>query len=318
MTKPEKDLLLIRHEMLRAVREFFFSNRYIEVETPALIKNPSPDPFIDPLSVFIEAKGPYFLHTSPEMHMKKLLPTGHERIFQVCKVYRVEEVEEIHSTEFTMLEWYRKGTYDEAMEEVENLIRYVADRLDAAREGRYRESFVVYDLEELVSGISGLNPFLFERDGLSEEMKSYGFTGIDPRDTWNDLFFKFFIQEVEPKITGKAPYFIKDWPRSISTMAKKKSLGKVERFELYMCGMEIANGYTELLDPEEQRNRFEADNAERRRLGKSTFELDENFLEALTKVKGPYAGVSVGVDRLLMAILEKERIDDVLINRFKV
>ena len=317
MTKPDKDLLLIRHEVLRAIRDFFFSNRYIEVETPTLIEYPPSDPYIDPLNVYVGAKGPYHLHTSPEMHMKKLLQLGHERIFQICKVYRFEEVEEIHSTEFTMLEWYRDGTYVQAMEEVENLIRYVSERFDAGRGRRYEESFVVYDLENLVSEISGLNPFLFERDGLSKAMKSYGVAGVDPRDTWNDLFFKFFIQEVEPKIPAKTPYFIKDWPLSISTMAKKKGHNKVERFELYMGGMEIANGYTELLDPGEQRNRFEADNAERKRLGKSTFELDQGFLEALAYVNGSCAGVSVGVDRLLMAILEEERIDDVLVNRFK-
>jgi elongation factor P--(R)-beta-lysine ligase len=313
----EKDVLLIRHEVLRAIRGFFFSNRYIEVETPALIRNPPPDPYIDPLSIYIGSKGPFYLHTSPEMHMKKLLRFGHDRMFQLCKVYRVEEVEEIHSTEFTMLEWYRKGTYTEAMEEVENLVRYVADRLGNGRKGRFKESFIVYDLEELLAKISDFNPFLYDRSGLSDAMKSIGFGGIDDKDTWNDLFFKFFIQEVEPKVAGVTPYFIKDWPLSISTMAKNKGPSKVERFELYMSGMEIANGYTELLDPEEQRNRFIVDNAERTRLGKRAFELDEGFLEALSKTKGSYAGVSVGVDRLLMALLEKENIDDVTINRFR-
>jgi elongation factor P--(R)-beta-lysine ligase len=312
-----KDLLLIRHELLNAIREFFFSNRYIEVETPALIKSAPPDPYIDPLSVYVGGKGPYYLHTSPEMHMKKLLQFGHERMFQVCKVYRFEEVEEIHSTEFTMLEWYRKGTYTEAMEEVEDLVRCIADRLRNGGEGRFEKSFIVYDLEELVLRISGLNPFIFNRSGLSDAMKSIGFAGIDDKDTWNDLFFKFFIQEVEPKVARGAPYFIKDWPSSISTMAKRKACNKVERFELYMSGMEIANGYTELLDPEEQRKRFIADNSERKALGKDTFELDEGFLDALSKTQGSYAGVSVGVDRLLMALLGKEIIDDVLINRFR-
>jgi elongation factor P--(R)-beta-lysine ligase len=313
----ENDLLAIRHRLLGTIRAFFFGQRYIEVETPALIRNPPPDPHIDALSVYIGNKGPYYLHTSPEMHMKKLLQFGHERMFQICKVYRIEETEEIHSTEFTMLEWYRKGTYTEAMEEVESFVRYVSDRLGNAREGRFKESFVAYDLEKLVAEISGFNPFLLNRDGLSEAMKSIGFGGINDKDTWNDLFFKLFIQKVEPKIPGEAPYFIRDWPSSISTMARKKAPNKVERFELYMNKMEIANGYTELLDPEEQRNRFIVDNDERKRLGKNTFEVDEGFLEALSKTKGSYAGVSVGVDRLFMALLEKENIDEVMINRFR-
>jgi elongation factor P--(R)-beta-lysine ligase len=311
------NLLEVRHKFLSAIRAFFVGQGYIEVETPALIRNAPPDPYIDPLTVYVGSRGPYYLHTSPEMHMKELLQFGYERMFQVCKVYRVEEVEEIHSTEFTMLEWYRKGTYAEAMEEVENLVRYTGDRLGKGKERRFKEPFIIHDLEELVAEISGFNPFLFDRGGLSAEMKSIGFAGIDDRDTWNDLFFKFFIQEVEPKIAGERPYFIKDWPLSISTMAKQKGSNKVERFELYMSGMEIANGYTELLDPEEQRKRFVRDNAERKRLGKSIFQLDEDFLEALSKTKGSYAGVSVGVDRLLMTLLEKENIDDVMINRFR-
>jgi elongation factor P--(R)-beta-lysine ligase len=314
----EKDLLVIRHELLGAVRTFFFGQSYIEVETPALIKNAPPDPYIDPLNVYIGNKGPYYLHTSPEMHMKRLLQFGHDRIFQVCKVYRVEEVEEIHSSEFTMLEWYRKGTYVGAMEEVEELVRYVADRVCKDRGGHFKDPFSVYDLEELFCGFSGLNPFLLDRGGLFDAMKAIGFAGIDDRDTWNDLFFKLLIQEVEPKVAREAPYFIKDWPSSISTMAKKKEPNKVERFELYISGMEIANGYTELLDPEEQRNRFVIDNRERERLGKNTFELDEGFLEALSRLKGSYTGVSLGVDRLLMTLLKKENIEDVTINRFRV
>jgi elongation factor P--(R)-beta-lysine ligase len=313
----EYDLLLIRHELLRAIRTFFFGQGYIEVETPALIKNAPPDPYIDPLNVYIAGKGPYRLHTSPEMHMKRLLQFGHERIFQICKVYRVEEVEQIHSSEFTMLEWYRKGTYSEAMQELEDLVRYVSDTVSKGRKRHFGEPLIVYDLEELFYGITGLNPFLLNREGFFDAMKSIGFAGIDDKDTWNDLFFKLFIQEIEPRIAGEVPYFIKDWPSSISTMAKKKGADKVERFELYMSGMEVANGYTELLDPEEQRNRFIIDNRERERLGKDTFELDEGFLEALSKTEGPYAGVSLGVDRLLMALLKKENIDNVMINRFR-
>jgi lysyl-tRNA synthetase class 2 len=146
-------------------------------------------------------------------------------------------------------------------------------------------------------------------------MQGKDFMGIDHKDTWNDLFFKLFIQEVEPRIPKEAPYFIKDWPRSVSTMAKRKDAHRVERFELYINGLEIANGYTELLDTTEQRQRFERDNKERRASGKQTFAIDEEFLDALGKLEGPYAGVSIGVDRLLMALLGKERIADVMINR---
>jgi elongation factor P--(R)-beta-lysine ligase len=180
-----------------------------------------------------------------------------------------------------------------------------------------RIPFKVYELEELFFEISGINPFKLNRDELFQAMKSKDFTGIDGKDDWNSLFFKLFIQEIELKIVEKAPYFIKDWPLSVSTMAKKKDVNKVERFELYINGVEIANGYTELLNPEEQRNRFVIDNKERARLGKKTFKSDEEFLKALSKVEGPCTGVSIGVDRLLMVLLDKEKIDDVMIQRFK-
>jgi lysyl-tRNA synthetase class 2 len=311
------NLLETRHNLLKTIRAYFYKHKYIEVETPGLMKTLSPDPFIDPLEVYIGGKASCYLHTSPEMNMKKLLQSGHERIFQICKVYRVEEFEEIHSIEFTMLEWYREGTYIQAMKEVEELIRYVVGRSGKNKKDIFKMPFKVYELEELCLEMSGINPFKLNRDKLFRTMKSKDFMGIDEKDDWNNLFFKLFIQEVEPKIVEKAPYFIKNWPLSVSTMAEKKDKNRVERFELYINGVEIANGYTELLDPEEQRNRFLIDNEERKKLDKKTFEPDEEFLEALSRVKGPCTGVSIGVDRLLMVLLDKEKIDDVLVQRFK-
>jgi elongation factor P--(R)-beta-lysine ligase len=281
------------------------------------MKTVPPDPYIDPLRICIDGKAPCYLHTSPEMNMKKLLQYGHKRIFQICKVYRVEEFEDIHSIEFTMLEWYREGTYIQAIEEVEELIQFVADRLCRDRKNSFNIPFKVYELEELFIKMSGINPFKLNRDKLFHTMKSKGFTGIDEKDDWNGLFFKLFIQEVEPKIIEKAPYFIKNWPLSVSTMAEKKDANKVERFELYIKGVEIANGYTELLDPNEQRYRFLIDNEEREKLGKTKFEPDEGFLDSLSRVRGPCTGVSIGVDRLLMVLLDRKKIDDVLIQRFK-
>jgi lysyl-tRNA synthetase class 2 len=307
--------LRFRHELLKAIRDFFYSHGYLEVETPNLMRSAAPDPNIEPLKVYIDDKGPFFLHTSPEMGMKKLLCYGHERIFQVCKVYRVEESEEIHNTEFTMLEWYREGTYLNAIDEVVDLITYVVDHFPAADESRFTKPWQVYDLAELFKKMIGINPFERDRDALFSAMQGAGFLGIDQKDTWNDLFFKLFIQEVEPRISKEAPYFIKDWPLSVSTMAKKLDATRVERFELYMNGLEIANGYTELLDASEQRQRFDRDNNERRALEKQTFPIDEEFLDAVETLQGPYTGISVGIDRLLMVLLGKERISDVLIQR---
>lgn len=313
--KSKLELLRFRHALLKAIRDFYYEKDYLEVETPNLMKTAAPDPNIEPLKVYIEDKGPFFLHTSPEMGMKKLLQVGHKRIFQICKVFRVEESEEFHNTEFAMLEWYREGTYLNAMEEVEELVTFVVDQLFTDDKNRFARPWRVYELSDLFVSMTGINPFELTRDGLSSAMQSDGFLGIDEKDTWNDLFFKLFIQEVEPKIPQEAPYFIKDWPLSVSTMAKRKDANRVERFELYINGLEIANGYTELLDRSEQRQRFDRDNDERSASGKQTFSTDEAFLVALDQIHGPYAGVSVGVDRLIMVLLGKDRIEEVLINR---
>ena len=314
-----KEILRKRHELLRAIRQFFYDREYIEVETANLMRMPAPDPHIDPLAVSIASQGPFFLHTSPEMGMKKLLASGHNRIFQICKVYRVEEYEEIHSTEFTMLEWYCEGTYIEAMKETNELVSSVAGAL-LGEEGRlYQEAFKRYELETLFQEKTGINPFGLGRDELFKAMKKKDFPGINDGDALSDLFFKLFIQHIEGTIGKDEPCFIIDWPALISTMAKEKdnNPAKVERFELYMRGMEIANGYTELLDPTAQRKRFLKDNEERKRLGKTTFAIDEEFLASLGQLTGSYAGVSIGVDRLLMVLLNKDRIDDVLPGRVK-
>ncbi len=314
---PAREILRLRHEFLKGVREFFYSANYLEVETPNMMRTAPPDPFIDPLRVYMGSRGPFYLHTSPEMYMKKLLGQGHERIFQICKVYRVEELEEIHNPEFTMLEWYRSGTYLDAMEEVEALVSFLAARLDLPGKERFQKPYPIYALDRLLLEKSGIDPFPFDREGLLAAMKNRGFQGIDDRDTWNDLFFKLLIQEVEGKMNEARPYFVKDWPQSISTMAKRKEVNKVERFELYIDGVEITNGYTELLDPEEQTARFARDNEERSRSGKEVFPIDEEFLDALRGLQGSYTGVSLGVDRLLMVMLGRDRIDDVLVHRVK-
>jgi len=312
------DILKIRHHFLKTIREFFYTHGYLEVETSQIMATVPPDPFIDPLKVFIDTQGPFYLHTSPEMNMKRLLSSGHEKIFQICKVFRVEDLQEIHSIEFTMLEWYTRGTYEDAMTETRKLILFIIERLFPDEKERIMKEWPIYDLEKIFEEKTGINPFTLDREGFFSALIKKGFKGIDERDDWNNLFFKSFIQEIEDKIQKDVPYFIKDWPLSISTMAKRKGANKVERFELYMDGYEIANGYTELLDVKEQRMRFIEDNETRKRLGKETFPVDEEFLDSLSKLAGPYAGVSLGLDRFLMVLLYKKTIDEVMVNRFTV
>ncbi len=314
------ELLGIRHGLLKAAREFFYARSYIEVETAFLMATAPPDPHIDPLEARVSGKGPYFLHTSPEINLKKLLRSGHKRIFEICKVWRVEDHQEVHNTEFTMLEWYREGACRDIMAETADLVEFIAGHLPVNEKQRFAAPFQTYELDRLFLDTVGFDPFDLDRDNLFSTLKAKNFYGIDDKDDWNSLFFKIFIQEIEPRLPANAPCMVYGWPATISTMAKRCEgrPNMVERFELYMDGLEIANGYSELTDPGEQRRRFEKDNRERLRQGKTQFPPDTQFLESLEKIDYPCTGVSVGVDRLLMALLGKKTIEEVIADRLKI
>ncbi len=310
------DVLKARHDLLKGMRDFFYRNGYLEVETPFLSPYAAPDAFIEPLRVFVDGVGPFFLHTSPEMGMKKLLLSGHDKIFQICKVFRVEEFDVHHNTEFTMLEWYMPGTYESAMLETKRLVDSVVSDLGTVESSFFGKPWKRFDLGALCLETVGINPLPLGQAELFAAMRDKGIAGIRQDEGWQDLFFKLLIQEVEPRLRGDAPYFIEGWPRQITSMAKRKDACTVERFELYMKGLEIANGYTELLDPAEQRQRFLDENALRQSSRKEPLPSDSAFVEALGSLKGPYAGVSLGVDRLLMVLVGREAIGDVLCARF--
>ncbi|MDD3844833.1 MAG: EF-P lysine aminoacylase EpmA [Syntrophorhabdaceae bacterium] len=314
------DILTSRHELLRATRDFFYERGYLEVETANLMATAPPDPHIEPLAVHVGTKGPFSLHTSPEMGMKKLLRFGHRRIFQICKVWRVEDHQELHNTEFTMVEWYREGSYRDVMNETEELVESIARRLLSPLPDLFLGPYPVHQLDQVFRETMGFDPFLLDRDDFFDALAKKGFFGIDDGDDWNSLFFKTLIQEIDDVLRSKKPYIVSGWPFSISTMAKRRddNSALVERFELYIDGLEIANGYTELTDPSRQRERFMDDNARRARLGKQTFPIDEAFLHALAAINTPCAGVSVGLDRLLMALLGKKTIGEVIPDRLIV
>jgi elongation factor P--(R)-beta-lysine ligase len=312
------DILKVRHEVLKAIRRFFYRRGFLEVETAYLTRAPAPDAFIEPLKVFVAGEGPFFLHTSPEIGMKKLLVEGDGKIFQICKVFRVEEFEEAHSTEFTMLEWYMSGTYREAMACTERLVKSLVAGLEIPGQAYFKGPWRRHDLARLCFEKAGINPIILSQESLFEAMREKKISGIQSHESWDDLFFKLFIQEVEPRMEENAPYFIQDWPVNLSSMARRGDTHTVERFELYMKGLEIANGYTELLDAQEQQFRFLRENEKRCRLGKEPLPVDTEFPAYLSRVHGPCTGVSVGVDRLLMVLLGKPAIADVLYSRFRL
>ncbi len=305
-------ILRLRHYLFQRIREFFEKRGYVEVETPYIVKTVPPDPHIDPVSVYVDGQGPLFLHTSPEIEMKKLLSRNLNRIFQICRVFRAEKEDRLHRVEFTMLEWYREGNYIDTLKETEELLSFLTSSMerDFGIGRSLSPPFPVYDLEELFVRFTGINPFRLDGVELYETLKKRGFLGISKDDLWIDIFFKVFLETIEPAIDKSTPYFIVGWPSSLSSMAKEKN-GKAERFELYIKGIEIANGYSELLCPSEQRRRFERDNLERKRMGKKEMEIEEDFIACLSQIREDYSGVALGVERLIMVITGEKDIGSV-------
>jgi lysyl-tRNA synthetase class 2 len=289
------DALRLRARMIRAIRRFFRKQDFLEVETPLRIPAPAPESHIDAV-----ASGEWFLHTSPELCMKRLLAAGYPRIFQICKCFRAGERGDRHLPEFTMLEWYREGTdYRTLMDDCEALITLVARELGIdgifSRQGR-----------EIRLGIP------WERITVREAFRRYAtMTAAEALRT--DRFDEILACEVEPHLGMESPVFLHEYPAELGALARVKEgdPGIAERFELYCAGLELANAFSELTDAEEQRRRFEEASHDRRRKGSPLYPMPERFLAALPQMS-PSAGIALGVDRLAMLLADKSRIDEVV------
>ena len=268
-----------RARVLRDIRAFFDARGFTEVETPVRIPAPAPEPHID-----CPPSGDWFLRASPELQMKKLLAAGMERIYQIGPCFRAGEKGRRHSPEFTMLEWYRAN----------------AGYSDIAR-----------DAEELVAEV--LRPrgsAALPRVTVREAYRRWA--GWDPVEAWDQDRFDFdMATKIEPNLP-KGPLFLMDYPAPAASLARLKADDPrvAERWELYVDGLELANAFTELTDPVEQRRRFESARAERRALGEADYPLDEEFLDALARMP-PSGGVALGVDRLVMLACGVRDISDV-------
>ena len=261
------DYLSERARVLREIRAFFDVRGFTEVETPVRIPAPAPEPHID-----CPPSDDWFLRASPELQMKKLLAAGMERIYQIGPCFRAGEKGSRHSPEFTMLEWYRAN----------------ADYSDIAR-----------DAEELLAEVLKRDHADVQRLTMREAYVRWA--GWDPVETWDQDRFDFdMATKIEPNLP-KEPLFLTDYPAPAASLARLKSDDPrvAERWELYVDGIELANAFTELIDPVEQRRRFELAREERRALGEADYPLDEEFLNALVQMP-PSGGVALGVDRLVM------------------
>jgi elongation factor P--(R)-beta-lysine ligase len=287
--------LRLRAGLLGAVRGYFTERGYLEVETPVIVPRPIPEPHID----YIEASYGV-LQPSPEVYMKRLLAEGHSRIFQVARCFRGGERGDRHLPEFTLLEWYRSGaTYLDLMEECEGLIRFAAGCLGRGPVLDYLGRVV--DLRLPWRRMTVAQAFLRHSPETLEEVLLTG------------RFEEVLVSRVEPVLGTPCPVFLHDYPASMASLSRFKAddPSLCERVELYMGGLEIANGFSELTDPGEQLRRFRVDSEARRKSGRKVYRAPEAFLKAVKSLPAS-AGMALGIDRLVMVLAGCESIDEVV------
>jgi elongation factor P--(R)-beta-lysine ligase len=307
------EMIRARAELLGRIREFFRLAGVLEVETPACSRYGVTDPAIDSLSTRYTGPGAaqglnLYLQTSPEFPMKRLLAAGSGPIYQLCRVFRDGELGRRHNPEFTLLEWYRPGfDHLRLMHEVAALIGHLAGRPMAQERLSYGEAFQRY---------LGIDPHAADSASLQRCAVERGVPGADElhmaqRDGWLDLLLSHLI---EPHLGRDGMTFIYDYPASQAALARIRPGNPplAERFELYLDGMEIANGFHELADAQEQRRRFLDDNRRRHQAGRPAVPMDEALLAALASGLPDCAGVALGVDRLLMSLTGSDTIGQVL------
>ncbi|MCM2265394.1 MAG: EF-P lysine aminoacylase EpmA [Desulfuromonadales bacterium] len=279
-----------RARILQQVRAFFVGHGLLEVETPQRIPANAPELHIDA----IEADGAV-LHTSPELAMKRLLAAGYPDLFQLCRVWRFGERGDRHLPEFTMLEWYRRDAdYTKLMTDCENLLLHLVPS------GRLAWQGTAIDLTPPWPRLSVTDAFNRHASCSAAEALTAG------------RFDEVLTAEVEPRL-GTAPLFLIDYPVPLAALARIKPGAPMvaERCELYLGGLELANGFSELTDPVEQRARFVADELERRAAGKMPRPLPEPYLDELAGLP-PCAGIALGIDRLVMLLTTAVEIGEVV------
>ncbi|GHC30582.1 elongation factor P--(R)-beta-lysine ligase [Kushneria pakistanensis] len=308
------EVLHARAAIMRRIRDFFHARDVLEVETPVLGHAGSSDVHLDSLS--LSARTPagdtrLWLQTSPEYHMKRLLAAGSGPIFQLSRVFRDGEAGRRHNIEFTMLEWYRPGfALEELIQEVADLIETVlASPLPQVRLRRYRELFTTHfsvdPLQESPEMLAALRDHAARHAGADTTSWS--------RDDCCDLLMSLVI---EPTLGRDGLDVVVDYPASQAALARKRrdrdGTLVASRFEVYLEGIELANGFDELTDADEQQARFEKDNQQRLALGKPCISTDQKLIDALHSGMPAGCGVALGIDRLIMLALEREDIDSVM------
>lgn len=311
----KKENLRARNHIIRAIRAYFDAQNFDEVQTPILQTCPVIDTHIrafatDLRGVDGEIAKTMYLHTSPEFAMKKLMVAGMEKIYQICPVFRNAEGSKSHRPEFTMIEWYRTNAdYTDIMADCEGLLRACA-KATHAQTFRYKshecdpfqdfERLTVCEAFERYANMN-LRDYLEDGEGFRQAVSALGLH-VAADDGWDDLFFRVMDEKIEPNLGVGRPTFLSDYPISMASLSKPKGNDPrfAERFELYVCGVELANAFSELTDAEEQVRRYHIEMDEKERLYGERYPLDEEFIEALRHGLPPSGGIALGIDRLVM------------------
>ena len=325
-----RPVLLARNRIQAAIRSWFAGQDFIEVDPCALQVSPGNEAHLHGFATSAIGNDglahPMYLHTSPEFAMKKLLAAGETRICAFAHVWRNRERGPLHSPEFTMLEWYRAGTpYDLLMQDCaallrlavattgSGLLRYRDRTCDPALEPERLgvvEAFQSYPGIDLLATMSAAGEP--DAEALGAALRRQGIRTA-PDDTWSDMLSRVLVERVEPHLGQGRMTVLDRYPAAEAALARRlpADMRLAERFELYACGVELANGFGELTDPAEQRRRFALEMDEKQRVYGERYPLDEDFLAALAHMP-PASGIALGFDRLVMLATGAPRIDDVL------
>jgi lysyl-tRNA synthetase class 2 len=320
-----RPFLLARNRISAAFRAWFGAKDFIEVETAILQASPSNEAHLHAFATELvspdASKARLYLHTSPEFAAKKLLAAGEQRLFTIARVFRNRERGALHHPEFTMLEWYRADEpYGALIGDCAALLAAAAEAAGAKSfsfRGREADPFAAPErltVAEAFRRHAGIDllALLDDREALATAAKGQGIRVADD-DTWADVFSRILVERIEPNLGIGRATVLDEYPVSEAALARPTAHDPrvAERFELYVCGVEIANAFGELTDPAEQRRRFESEMAEKERVHGERYPLDEDFLAALGHMP-PASGIALGFDRLVMLATGAQRIEQVL------
>jgi lysyl-tRNA synthetase class 2 len=320
--KQNKDNLILRSKIIKLIRNFFEQEGFLELDPPTILKYPDSEPHLTPIAVQIqnEQQNKYtaYLHTSPEYTLKKALAGGFQKIFAITHCFRNNEsFGGTHNPEFTMIEWYRTNeNFEKIMDDSEKLFKFISketkiSRIDKVNLNKKWERFSMKKLWKKYVNVN-LDDYLENKKMFELCIK----LGFNPKkdETFEDLFYRIFLNLIEPHLGKKVPTIIYEYPKQMAALSKisEKNPNYAERFEIYINGIELANAFTELTDAKEQTKRIENDEKTRENNNKSTFGIDKDFLQAVEQMP-KCAGIALGVDRLVMLFANCKNIENVLL-----